>query len=252
MSNFDEQLVIEEHFVRHPPASRSLVDIGAANGEVASNTLFLLRDGWQGLSIEMDGAEFFRLARTCAELPDVRLARCRVTPHNVVGLMTAMDVPERPGLVSLDIDGYDHEVLDAVLGAFRPELVVTEINEKVPPPVRFHVRYSDSYSWESDHFYGHSIASATDLAARHGYVLVALEYNNAFFAPAEVGAVGLDAETAYKLGYVDRPDRLRKLPWNRDMDHLLGLAPNEIVEDLNERFAHRAGQFSIAVGPHAG
>lgn len=250
-SNFDEQGVIERHQLRHPATTRFVVDIGAGDGEVSSNTLFLLRQGWEGLSVEMDGAEFSRLARICAGLPGMRLARCRVTPHNVTGLLTAMGVPPRPGLLSLDIDGYDHEVLDAVLGAFRPDLVVTEVNEKIPPPVRFHVRYSEGYRWGSDHFYGQSIASTVDLAARHEYVLVGLEYTNAFLAPAESGAPALGVDEAYNQGYLDRPDRLRRLPWNRDMDHLLTLSAEGVVDDLRSRFAHRGGEFSVAAGPDA-
>lgn len=245
-SNFDEQQVIADHLARFPPAERFVVDIGAADGEVSSNSLSLLQQGWAGVSCELDGDEFSRLARTCAPFRDAQLVRCRVTPGNVVALLQALGVPSEPGLLSLDIDGYDHEVLDAVLGSFRPGLVVTEINEKIPPPVRFHVHYREDYAWRSDHYYGHSLASVADLAQRHGYALVAVEYNNAFLAPDESGRAGLDAATAYRQGYLDRPDRLRRLPWNRDVEHLQSLPPEAVVDELRTRFADRAGQFSLS------
>lgn len=247
-SNFDEQLLIAEHLHAHPPASRFLVDLGAADGEASSNSLPLLQQGWSGVSVEMDGDEFARLARVCAPFPDARLVRCRITPANVVGLLQALEVPRDLGLLSLDIDSYDSEVLDAVLGAFRPGLVVTEINEKVPPPVRFAVHYREDHVWRGDHFYGHSLASAADLAARHDYVLVAVEYNNALFAPAESGAAAVDVAAAYRTGYLDRPDRLRRLPWNRDVEHLQQLPAEQVVAELDRLFADRAGRFSRSAG----
>ncbi len=248
-SNFDEQDVIDAHLAAHPPASRFFVDIGAADGEVSSNTAHLVRGGWQGLSLELDGDEFARLARATAAHDGVQLARCRVTPSNVVPLLAAYGAPSEPGFVSLDIDGYDQEVLDALLSAYRPALVCTEINEKVPPPVRFHVHYSDDYAWSSDHFYGHSLATVADMAERHGYALVALEYNNAFLAPREHGVIGLGLEEAYRSGYLDRSDRLKRLPWNKEVDHLHDLAPAEVVTELQTMFAGRAGQFTAYVGP---
>lgn len=245
-TNFDEQAVIEAHLAEHPPAHRFFVDIGAADGEVSSNTAFLARAGWSGLGLEMDPDEFARLARATVAHQDVTLARVRVTPANVVPVLRALGSPDEPGFVSLDIDGYDHEVLDALLTDLRPALVCTEINEKVPPPVRFHVRYSDDYGWRRDHFFGHSLASVADLAGRHGYVLVAVEYNNAFLAPAGPGVVGLGTEEAYRHGYLDRPDRLARLPWNRDVEHLQQLPPAEVVAELTRLFADREGEFTIS------
>lgn len=251
-TNFDEQSVIEAHLAAHPPAHRFFVDIGAADGEVSSNTAFLARAGWSGLALEMDPDEFARLARASVDHVGVRLARVQVTPANVVAVLRGLGTPDEPGFVSLDIDGYDHEVLDALLADVRPALVCTEINEKVPPPVRFHVRYTDDYGWRRDHFFGHSLASVADLATRHGYVLVAVEYNNAFLAPAGPGVVGVDAEEAYRHGYLDRPDRLDRLPWNRDVEHLQRLPPDEVVAELTRLFADRAGEFTISAGAGGG
>lgn len=247
-TNFDEQSVIEVHLRAHPPAQRFFVDIGAADGEVSSNTAFLARAGWGGIALEMDPDEFARLARVMVAHEDVTVARVRVTPANVVDLLRALGAPRDPGFVSIDIDGYDHDVLDALLEHVRPALVCTEINEKVPPPVRFHVRYDDDYGWRRDHFYGHSLSSVVDLGARHGYVLVAVEYNNAFLAPAAPGVVALEVDAAYRHGYLDRPDRLERLPWNRDVEHLHSLPPDEVVAELTRLFADRTGEFTISSG----
>ena len=100
-------------------------------------------------------------------------------------------------MLCLDIDGNDYWILDAILSDFRPALIVTEINEKIPPPIRFAVKYDPDFSLRH-HFYGYSIATLSDLCARHGYGILQLEYNNAFIAPLEIGQDRfIDAETAY-------------------------------------------------------
>jgi len=65
------------------------------------------------------------------------------------------------------------------LSSFRPRLIVTEINEKIPPPIRFVVKYDPAFKLRH-HFYGYSIAALGDLCARHDYGILRLEYNNAF------------------------------------------------------------------------
>jgi hypothetical protein len=138
-------------------------------------------------------------------------------------------------------------VLDALLGAFRPRLVVTEINEKIPPPIRFVVNYDPGFRLQH-HFYGHSIQSLAELCARHAYALVELEYNNAFLAPLEhAPAPPLTPAAAYRRGYLERPDRRAKFRLNEDMEILHTLDAAAGVEFLNRFFARHAGRYEIGV-----
>ena len=68
------------------------------------------------------------------------------------------------------------------------------------------------------------------LRARHGYALVQVEYNNAFLVPEEVSPVrSRPVAEVYREGYLARPDRLMRLPWNREMEYLQGLPPEQVV-----------------------
>ncbi len=224
------------------------VDIGACDGVTMSNTLSLYEDGWRGVAVEGDPAAFGRLARAYARLPRVDLVRTWVTPDGVAALLEAHDVPREFAVLSLDIDGYDHFVLDALLRRFRPLVVCAEINEKIPPPVKFTVKYDPGYVWAEDHFYGQSISKLHELCDSHDYALVELHYNNAFLVPAERSPwPSLSPDEAYRVGYLDRPDRLRVFPWNADMEELHGLAPEAKVIFLRERFARYAGKYEIGV-----
>ena len=243
-SNFAEADIIKSWLSRVPPRHRMYVDIAAGDGETMSNTLALARAGWDGVAVEADPDEFSRLAHAYARYPRVHATPWLVTPDNVVELLRAHEVPREFGLLSLDIDGYDHFVLARLLEEFRPGLICAEINEAIPPPVRFTVTYTPGHAWAKDHFYGQSLAMLDVLRARHDYALVQVEYNNAFLLPAECSPIpSRPVAEAYREGYLARADRLSRLPWNREVEFLQTLSPHEVVSALNARFARYAGRY---------
>ena len=244
-SAFDEQNIIREYLqqllLQEP---RCCVDIGASDGVSCSNSYALFRSGWSGLAVECDGEKFAALSSRLKGSAGVSLSRCRVTPDNVVMLLSAHGVPREFSFLSLDIDGYDHFVLESILQSFRPSLICSEINEKIPPPIKFTVKWDPSYRWATDHFYGQSIEQLARLSAQHNYALVRLEFNNAFLIPQKICPVpALTPEEAYRKGYVERPDRKEKLPWNADMETLLTLPPEEALQFILGRFAKYEGKF---------
>ncbi|MDQ3906933.1 MAG: hypothetical protein M3268_01175, partial [Acidobacteriota bacterium] len=222
-SNFDEERILRRYVDALLPPSkgpRTAVDLGAGDGVKGSNTFALFAEGWRGLGVECDARRARRLAKTYARLEGVSAVHARVTPQGVVTRLEDHSIPREFDVLSLDIDSYDYLVLDALLSHFRPRIVVTEINEKIPPPVKFYVKY-DAHFRLQHHFYGYSIASLDELAARHGYAIMELEYNNAFLAPRELyGAQRESAEEIYRRGYWLRPDRAKKFSSNRDVDAL--------------------------------
>lgn len=244
-SNFREQELIDQLLGRLTVPHRVCVDLGAGDGETMSNSLALLRAGWTGLAVEADPRAFAALAYRHARTPGIALARVRVTPDNVVGLLEAGGVPQDFGFLTLDIDSYDYFVLERVLQAFRPVLICAEINEKVPPPIKFAVTFDPSGSCDhAGHFYGQSLSILAELASGHGYRLGGLEYNNAFFVRSDAGpGPELSVEEAYERGYRGRPDRLERLPWNRELEPLLALPPEEAVEFVRRLFREHEGEF---------
>lgn len=248
-SNFDEEQILRKYFARlFPPGhTGTAVDIGAGDGIRRSNTYALFRSGWRGVGVEADEYTVCKLAQAYKYYPNVGLCRCRVTPDNVVPLLQAYGVPRDFEFLSLDIDGNDYWVLDRLLTHFRPRLVSTEINEKIPPPLKFVVKYDPDFRLRH-HFYGYSIAMLREITERHGYALLELEYNNAFIAPRELpGVEGLDVETAYRRGYLDRPDRKEKCPDNFDMEVLHTLSPEEAVEFLKKFYSKFDGQYELSI-----
>jgi hypothetical protein len=248
-SNFDEERMLEEFVARLVPEERAhvAVDIGAGDGIRGSNTYALFRRGWRGVGFEGDERRARRLARAYRNFDGVEARHALVGPSNVVALLGAAGVPQDFGVLSLDIDSYDYLVLDRVLSHFRPRIVVTEINEKIPPPVKFHVKYDADFRLQH-HFYGYSIASLAELCARHDYAILDLEYNNAFLAPRELyGEQRETTEEIYRRGYLERPDRAKKFSSNRDVDVLHTMAPADAVKFINHFFAKHRGKYELSL-----
>jgi hypothetical protein len=248
-SSLGEELLLKKFIDELLPAdhSRTVVDLGAGDGARWSNTYALVRAGWRSLGVEYDSRKAVTLAKNYKYYAEAYACRCRVTPYNVVPLLQAYSIEKDFSVLSLDIDSYDYWVLDRLLADYRPRLVLTEINEKIPPPIRFVVNYDPDFELRH-HFYGYSIESLAELCRRHDYALIQLEYNNAFLAPRELpGVRPLTADVAYREGYLERADRREKFRLNYDMEALHSLSPAEGVEFIKQFYAKFAGKYEVSI-----
>lgn len=248
-SNGNEDQILAKYIAELLPQDhdRTAVDIGAGDGIRWSNTYGLFLNGWQGLGIEFDSRKFVNLAQAYKYFSNVFPCRNRATPDNIVPLLTAYEIQKDFSVLSLDIDGNDYWVLRAILSQFRPQLIVTEINEKIAPPIRFVVKYNPNFQLRH-HFFGYSVAVLADLCEEFGYVIMELEYNNAFLAPKELaGERALDADTAYRRGYLDRPDRKEKFSLNFDMETIYSLGAQQGLEFLESFYSKFQGEYFLSL-----
>jgi hypothetical protein len=122
-----EDGVLAELFSRIGTTNRCFVEFGASDG-VECNTRFLMETlGWSGVYLESDQRCFARLSERLASRDDVETIRALVGPDNVCSLFEAAQVPSEPDLVSIDIDGQDYWVWEALEG-YRPRIVIVEYN----------------------------------------------------------------------------------------------------------------------------
>jgi hypothetical protein len=241
-----EEQVIRRWLERLGDVPRVCVDIAASDGVDQSNTFSLFDDGWTGLAVEADPRRFKALAGVHRPRSGVGLARTFVTPENVSALLTAFGIPREFGFLSFDIDGYDHFVLAALLETHRPALMCVEINEKIPPPLKFTVKADAGYEYRGDHFYGQSLSQLAELTEAREYDLVELNYNNAILVPRERGlGPSLAVDEAYRRGYADQPDRRQRFAYNADMEPLLTMSPADAEAFVRRKFADREGEFLL-------
>jgi hypothetical protein len=183
-SQNDEDGIIREIFNRISVTNRIFIEFGIGNG-LENNTLALLFDGWKGLWIEGSKKSIRQIQKKLERTINsgvLSVLHAFITKDNVNKLISSWVDTKEIDLLSIDIDGNDFHVFNAIT-CINPRVVVIEYNAKFPPPVMFCMRYDESHVWDgSDHF-GASIKFLEIEFDKRNYYLVGcnLTGSNAFF-----------------------------------------------------------------------
>ncbi len=183
-SQNDEDGIIQEIFARIGVTNKVFVEFGVGNG-LENNTLALLHQAWTGLWIEGDAGEAAAIAKNLSEtIASGRLTLLNdfITRENIDGLISSVVKHRDIDLLSVDIDGNDAHVFEAV-SCISPRVVVIEYNAKFAPPISYCMRYDPKHVWRYDDDFGASLTYLADLFAGKGYSLVCCNLCgvNAFF-----------------------------------------------------------------------
>jgi len=181
-SQHGEDGVIEHLLSVLTPAAPFAVEIGVwwgpglTPGAQECNTRALReRPGWTVLQI--DGA-------ADADHPFVR--REFVTAENVGSVLAKYAVPADLALLSLDVDGVDYWIWNALPETYRPALVIIEYNGMFSDlDVAKVVPYDPEFRWDGTSWTGASLGALVRLGRRRRYVLVHCTESNAFFVAGE-------------------------------------------------------------------
>lgn len=182
-----EDGVLAEILRRVGAPSRWFVEFGVESGREGNCIALADVAGWQGLFMEADGSHHHLLAQKYRWNPKIRTLHTTVTPDRISELFGYGDVPPEPDVVSIDIDGGDYWVWQAM--AHRPRVVVVEYNSALSPGERL-VQPPDAGPWSGTGFFGASLGALTALAEHKGYQLVHCELAgaNAFFVRSDLAA----------------------------------------------------------------
>jgi hypothetical protein len=178
-----EDGIIEEIFRRIGTTTRFFVEFGVESGVECNCARLAKKDGWAGLFMEANPADFAKLVENYRGHPAVRCEETRVTAATVEALFAEFGVPAEFDLLSIDIDGNDYWVWQA-LTSYRPRVVVIEYNPFHLPPKKWVMREDPSFRWGKTTYFGASLAALDALGRRKGYTLVGTDSHgvNAFFA----------------------------------------------------------------------
>ena len=178
--------MLAEILTRIGAENRFFVEFGIESGR--EGTCVYLADiaRWDGLFIEADPGMHRDLSGRYAANERVRTVQALVTPGNVEQLFADAGVPENLDILSIDVDGSDYWIWEA-LQAYRPRIVVIEYNSALPADTRL-AQPPDQGSWDGTDFQGASLGAMIGLGAQKGYRLVHTETSgvNAFFVRDEL------------------------------------------------------------------
>jgi hypothetical protein len=182
-------------------ANRTFVEFGIGDGSECNTANLSITFGWRGLLMEADPHQAERARRFYASrptAPDVRITTARVASETIDDLLRRNGIEGEIDLLSLDIDGNDYWVWQAIT-AIDPRLVVIEYNASFGPNRSVTVPYREDFDRYREHvsgfYHGASLTALTKLGAQKGYVLVGCDSrgSNAFFVQRDSAAGKVEA-----------------------------------------------------------
>jgi hypothetical protein len=176
------------------------IEFGVENYEEANTRFLLIHRNWSGLVLDGSPQNVAHIKGLDLYWQHNLKAACAfVTRENINQLLRDNGVQGEVGLLSIDIDGNDYWVWEAI-DVVTPAIVVVEYNSRFGPARAVTVPYRPDFDRNKAHwsmiYYGASLAALCRLASRKGYALVGCNAagNNAFFVrqdrlPPEIKAL---------------------------------------------------------------
>lgn len=189
-SQFGEDGVLTEIFRRIGTTNKFFVEFGVGDGLENNTCHQLVVNDWQGLWIEGSPAFTQSIKNKFSDYlkrDRLRLVNSFITAENIESLFQQGNVPSSFDLLSIDIDGNDYHIWNAI-EKYSPRVVVTEYNGSFGPTADKVTPYDAAFVWDGSNKFGSSLKAFERLAAAKGYKLVVCDIAgiNAFFVKSEL------------------------------------------------------------------
>jgi hypothetical protein len=233
-SQWDEDGIIQYLTSHLPIRNRTFIEFGVEDYEESNTRFLLFKDHWQGMVLDAseEDIRFIQRDKLYWEF-DLQAKRAWITRENIDSLVREAGFGEDVGLLSIDIDGNEYWIWEAIR-SIRPCIVIVEYNSIFGlQPVS--VPYKEDFQKRSAHYsglyYGCSLGALHHLAKKKGYVLLGINSwgHNAFFVRNDI-ATDLREVTPEQIyvpsKYRDSRDRSGNLHFLRGQDRV------KLIENL--------------------
>lgn len=216
--------------------NRTFIEFGVEDFHESNCRFLMMKDRWRGFVIDGSEANITRLrsAYFYWQHPLECLASF-ITRENVAELLECSGFDKEVGILSVDIDGVDYHVLEA-LAAWKPSILIVEYNDvfgfERPVSVPYEADFVRRRKHWSNQYWGANLPAFEHLARQRGYALVGVNGvgSNAFFVRRELLN---DAVCEVPMGQCRRPATYRD---SRDaegrLSFLSGAARSAPIADL--------------------
>ena len=157
--------------------NKTFVEIGSDDGLNSNCANLVFNFGWHGLFIDANSRSIKRGKKFYQQYPhpwtySPKFVCSRVTRENINELIAEAGMGGEIGLLSIDIDGNDYWIWDALV-AVNPQVVIIETHNEFGLK-NIVVPYDPNYSYPGKHpiYHGASPVAMVKLAQRKGYRLV--------------------------------------------------------------------------------
>jgi hypothetical protein len=254
-SQFGEDGIIQYLVQRVPIENKVFVEFGVEDYSESNTRFLLVHDNWRGLVMDGGDSHLAFLRRTGLDWRhDIEAKVAFVDRDNINGLIASAGIRGDIGLLSVDIDGNDYWVLEAI-EVVSPRILVAEYNSNFGPEAAVAVPYDPAFERGRAHwsnlYWGASLSALDGLARRKGYALVGGNSagNNAFWvrddAVGEVPRVTV-AEAYAVSRFRESRDESGALTYVRDQRARLAIIRNMPLWDVEaERSVTIADKFGV-------
>jgi hypothetical protein len=240
-SQWGEDGIIEWLVSKIPSISTTFIEFGVQS-YIEANTRFLMRNrGWRGLVMDGDAANVAAiLARPDHWMHDLQVAHAFITVENINELIISHGFSGDLGILSIDIDGNDYWVYEAI-SCVKPAILIVEYNavfgDLHPITIPYNAEFERNNAHHSNQYFGASFVAVRSLAEARGYHLVGTSSSgvNAFFVRGDLadpilGSIA-NPTHAWPQRHRDSRDSEGKLSYVRGLDKA-ALISNMDVYDL--------------------
>lgn len=177
--------------------TKKVVEICCGNGQECNATNLIVNYGWEGLLVDgnpknIEYARKFFASRSECKMWPPQLVQSWVTVENVNDLISSHGFEGEIDLLSLDIDGNDYWIFEAI-DCISPRVVITEYQNSMGPNNAKTQKYDPEFVQQRNEegldLYGTSLPALAHLAKQKNYRLVARQEKciNAVFMRNDVG-----------------------------------------------------------------
>ena len=199
---------IIQFLIRNIPIDRKIfVEFGVQNYTESNTRFLLINNNWSGLVIDGGSEEIAYVKNDPIYWQyNLKAVNSFITKDNINQILSDNGIQGEIGLLSVDIDGNDYWVWQAI-DCINPAIVVSEYNFRFGANKAVTVPYDAGFIRTKAHYsniyYGASLKALCILADRKGYTFVGCNSagNNAFFLRKDLKPEAIN-EMTVEEGYV--------------------------------------------------
>lgn len=231
-SQFEEDGIILYLLALVGTKTKTVVEMCCGNGRECMAANLIINHGFKGYLFDGDegnanaATKFFAKQRDCL-LVKPAITTAWITRDNVNDLLLASGVSGEVDVLSLDIDGNDYHIWEAI-EEIQPRICVFETHDIIPGNLSLTIPYSDDFfAWDKpeleQEFRSVSLAAMAKLSTRKGYTLVGAHRHgfNVFFVRNDLMSGLLDEATIEQVhanewtsyGQRERWPKVKDMPW---------------------------------------
>lgn len=217
--------------------NKTFIEFGVEDFTESNCRFLLMKDNWRGFVIDASQININKIKQSYFYWRyDLNAHLAFITKSNINKILKESGFEEDLGILSIDIDGNDWFILEAI-SSYKPRILICEYNDVFGKDRRISVPYDPEFIRTQKHYsnlyFGASIAAIVYLAEEKGYVLVGINsnHNNAFFIRKDLvcnAVPKVELEEIYEPSNIresrDQSGRLTHLAGNQRIAQLKGLS----------------------------